>query len=70
MVLLWDPAPGGGGRIRTYESFHSNGFQDRRHRPLGHASTRCGDKTAALVRGASDGSHPPSAHSATPPDVK
>ncbi len=29
---------GGGGRIRTHGTFRYNGFQDRRHRPLGHSS--------------------------------
>src|SRR5450759_3726261 len=29
---------GGGRGIRTPESLHPNGFQDRRHRPLGHPS--------------------------------
>ena len=29
---------GGGGRIRTHGTLRYNGFQDRRHRPLGHSS--------------------------------
>jgi len=29
---------GGGGRIRTHETFRTNGFQDRRDRPLCHSS--------------------------------
>ena len=31
---------GGGSRIRTHVPFRGNGFQDRRHRPLGHPSSR------------------------------
>ncbi len=29
---------GGGGRIRTHETFRPNGFQDRLLQPLGHSS--------------------------------
>ena len=31
-------APGGGSRIRTREGLRLSGFQDHRHRPLGHPS--------------------------------
>jgi hypothetical protein len=44
---------GGGGGIRTHESFRSAGFQDRSHQPLDHPSEALNARNVAALPGLS-----------------